>query len=358
MIGRGLAKRLGRFRRRMSPRSPVILAYHRVFESEHDHWALNTPPDTFAEQIEALISVRRVLPLSELLERAREGNTEDEPLAAVTLDDGYHDNYALARPILERLGCPATVFVAAGLVGAEFWWDELALILIETPTLPVTLELTIGGKPHVWDLPAGDAEARRKACSQVQKRLLTLSPEGVEAQMAALRDWARVDVSARRSHRVMTSCELAKLRGGPLAIGAHTVNHPSLPALSACAQRAEIDESRRSLEAITGHPISDFAYPYGHYDGSSVASVRQSAIASACTIVPSIVNRGCDQLRLPRISPAGERRKPAAPGRLSYVARRRLGGCLTPTPIAAIGRLQNGESHGDSRRAHLRRCFA
>src|SRR5580658_10818395 len=124
MIGRGLAKRLGRFRRRMSPRSPVILAYHRVFESPHDHWALNTPPDTFAEQIEALKSVRRVLPLSELLQRAREGNTEDEPLAAVTLDDGYHDNYAFALPILERLDCPATVFVVSGMIDAraEFWW--------------------------------------------------------------------------------------------------------------------------------------------------------------------------------------------------------------------------------------------
>lgn len=42
----------------------------------------------------------------------------------VTLDDGYHDNYTLAYPLLKRLGVPFTVYVTTGYIDnhQEMWW--------------------------------------------------------------------------------------------------------------------------------------------------------------------------------------------------------------------------------------------
>ena len=45
---------------------------------------------------------------------------------AVTLDDGYEDNYLVAAPILKKLGIPATFYVVSDFVGTDrlFWWSR------------------------------------------------------------------------------------------------------------------------------------------------------------------------------------------------------------------------------------------
>ena len=49
--------------------------------------------------------------------RVRNGVPFDEPVAAITFDDGYQDVYENAVPILKRKGIPAAAFVVTDLVG-------------------------------------------------------------------------------------------------------------------------------------------------------------------------------------------------------------------------------------------------
>ena len=51
---------------------------------------------------------------------------------AVSFDDGYLSNLRLAKPILERCGIPASVFVTSGMTGGahDFWWNPLAEALL------------------------------------------------------------------------------------------------------------------------------------------------------------------------------------------------------------------------------------
>ena len=55
---------------------------------------------------------------------------------------------------------PATVFVATGKVDGEteFWWDELEGLLICTPDLPASLDLTLHGRTHSWSLAQSPEE--------------------------------------------------------------------------------------------------------------------------------------------------------------------------------------------------------
>jgi peptidoglycan/xylan/chitin deacetylase (PgdA/CDA1 family) len=46
---------------------------------------------------------------------------------SVTIDDGYVDALQFAKIILEKQNVPATIFVTAGYLGSEFWWDKLDL---------------------------------------------------------------------------------------------------------------------------------------------------------------------------------------------------------------------------------------
>ena len=305
MIGRRLARVVGAVERRLWPRSPVILIYHRIAGPERDLWGLAVSPEAFAEQIQALQGVRQVVSLAELTRRAREGGGGDRPLAAITFDDGYHDAFSAARPVLHRLDCPATVFVTAGLVdsGREFWWDELEFIFLRTDTLPSSLPADLAGAAKATQLP--DAAARRGTCHALRRQFRDMTPAAIEARLAGLRAWAAVARPAREEYRAMTAGEVAALSDGLVAVGAHTMTHPSLPRLSPQAQRAEIAESRRRCEAMTGGPVTQFAYPFGHYNAASVAAAQEAGFTLACATTPGVVRPWSDPFALPRLAPGG-----------------------------------------------------
>lgn len=46
------------------------------------------------------------------------------PWVVITFDDGYHDNYTLAYPMLKRLGVPFTIYITTALIDnqMEAWW--------------------------------------------------------------------------------------------------------------------------------------------------------------------------------------------------------------------------------------------
>lgn len=116
-----------------------ILMYHRVTASRQFD-QLVVSPERFEEQMSALARSRRVVALHDGLQALRSG-TLQQPLVAVTFDDGYLDNLESAAPILARHAIPATVFVttrfceqaavhpryaaAAGAHRVHLDWDEL-----------------------------------------------------------------------------------------------------------------------------------------------------------------------------------------------------------------------------------------
>ncbi|MBM3290001.1 MAG: polysaccharide deacetylase family protein, partial [Candidatus Hydrogenedentes bacterium] len=90
-----------------------VLTYHSVGELDH---AMNVTPENFAEQ------------MAWLADHARLNTLDDAALArpgvAVTLDDGYRDNWHNAAPVLLRHNVPAVVFVVAGKLGDKLVTDD------------------------------------------------------------------------------------------------------------------------------------------------------------------------------------------------------------------------------------------
>ena len=63
-------------------------------------------------------------------------------------------------------------------------------------------------------------------------------------------------------------------RSGLITIGGHTLDHLNLASLPPDQQRHEIIDSKHQIEQEIGHPIHDFAYPYGNYNASAIAVVQ------------------------------------------------------------------------------------
>jgi peptidoglycan/xylan/chitin deacetylase (PgdA/CDA1 family) len=102
----------------------IVVAFHRVQDSQDTH-GLSVGRDMFERHCKFFKRHFDVVPLRDLVSRLEEGKRVDRMLA-ITFDDGYHDNFVNARPVLEALSLPATFFIVSQWIGSETWpwWDR------------------------------------------------------------------------------------------------------------------------------------------------------------------------------------------------------------------------------------------
>jgi peptidoglycan/xylan/chitin deacetylase (PgdA/CDA1 family) len=303
----------------------VILLYHRIADLGADPWSLAVTPRHFAEHLEILSRDYHPVELQRIGSKQR-SDAPPHGAVSVTFDDGYADLLYNARPLLDRYGIPATVFVPAGMIGSthEFWWDELERLLLQPGTLPSALQLNIQGQTCAWALDAAASyspanadhyrhwkawelapTARHALYYSLWNMLQRLPNDQRQSVLDELRVWSGAGVSGRPTHRTLSLEELRALSAGNLIeIGAHTMTHPVLATLPIAEQRSEIQQSRAQLEAIVGRPVSSFAYPYGKlhdYTEETVTVLREGGFTHACLNVVGVVRRATDRYALPRI---------------------------------------------------------
>jgi peptidoglycan/xylan/chitin deacetylase (PgdA/CDA1 family) len=311
-----------RLRNRLAP-GGLILMYHRIAEGP-EPWELAVTPRHFAEHLEVIRRLGRPTRLQDLTARIAERRRPYKNIV-VTFDDGYADNLHAAKPLLERAGIPATVFVVSEQIGRarEFWWDELTRLWLEPGRLPAVLRIVLPDGPYEadlgeeavysedaarrharWRMAHGNDPTRRHAIFRTLWTRMQAMPErDREAALAALRSWAGDTAPARGTHRALTADELAKLAAdGLIEIGGHTASHANLKALPSDAARDQIARGKREVERLLGAPVRSFAYPYGLYAADTAKLVRDSGFTAACTTWPSPVWRGSDPLMLPRMT--------------------------------------------------------
>ena len=247
-----------------------------------------------------------LVPLSALASRLRAGR-RGRPVIALTFDDGYADNLHVAQPLLERYDAPATVFIATGWIdrGEPFWWDGLSGIVMSIEPLPPRISVQVGDEEFTWR-PNPKARNHRRERDELHlalwSRLRVATDDERKVALTQLQNYANSEPEADPYARPMTREELCRLASSPLIeIGAHTMNHSSLPDISPDAQLDEIRGSRRQCAEMTGQLPSSFAYPFGGLDPGTPDLVRTAGFERACSTRQELVWDGVDDMLLPRI---------------------------------------------------------
>jgi peptidoglycan/xylan/chitin deacetylase (PgdA/CDA1 family) len=196
----------------------LVLCYHAV--SERWPAALSVTPEAFERQLHLLSR------------RGFEGATFDRavshasaaPTVAVTFDDAYLSVLELAKPILDDVGFPATVFVPT-----------------DYPARPE--------QPMAWD--------------------------GID-------NW----LGGPHEHelRPMSWDQLGALADAGWEIGSHTCSHARLTSLTDADLARELIESRSTLADRLSRPCVTLAYPYGDHDGRVVEAARVAGYGAAGTL--------------------------------------------------------------------------
>jgi peptidoglycan/xylan/chitin deacetylase (PgdA/CDA1 family) len=276
----------------------VILIYHRVTDLPSDPEMLAVSPENFRAHMEFIKRQFRVLRFEESWSSVK------EPAVVITFDDGYADNALEALPILEEVGVPATFFVSTGRIGVgeEFWWHQLEGMLLRDGEFPARFKLNDASYGQVWD--TSTLAQRQLLYASLNFLMQKIDPERQEDWLGQVRNWGGQGTAGKRIHRSMTREELQRLAASPwTTVGAHTVTHSALSALTEEQQRKEIFTSREDLEDITGTEITTFSYPFGrkvHYNKTSVRLCREAGFKKAASNFPGQVHRWTDPFQLPR----------------------------------------------------------
>jgi peptidoglycan/xylan/chitin deacetylase (PgdA/CDA1 family) len=256
------------------PPGPIILCAHRVV-AEDDPFFPGIRRDRFAAEVAYLARHRRVVPLAEIVDAVVSGRPVRRGAVAITLDDGFADNYTLAWPILAAHGVPATIFLVSDSIesGRLPWPDRLAWILRETAHSRLELR-----GPVTRTFSLATREARLAALEELRGLLKACSTEARRAAMEEIE--AALAVPADHG-QMLTWAQCRTMAAGGITFGAHTATHPILPRTDALEVKRELADSKAAIEARLGRPAAYFAYPNDDWSPSNAEAVEEAGFEAA-----------------------------------------------------------------------------
>lgn len=232
----------------------LILLYHKICELERDWNELAVKPETFINQMRYLQSKYTIIRSDDDWDQC------NQDAVVVTFDDGFEDNYTNAFPILEKLQIPATFFISTGNIDSknEIWCNELVKVIFEGASQNKRFVSQRG--TIQFEFETKNLSQRVELYRVLRQLLLRVSITERNYIMDDLRKWGNIArESGRLTYKMMTADQIKELSESKyMTIGAHTVNHSSLGALSYEEQLYEITESKEKLESITGRKSSCF----------------------------------------------------------------------------------------------------
>jgi peptidoglycan/xylan/chitin deacetylase (PgdA/CDA1 family) len=318
MSRRDALARMLRLRARKQRRRGGILMYHCISEEAYDPWAICVSARAFDDQMAVLARARAVVDLAAFAGGDAYSRTGAQ--LAVTFDDGYVDNLVVALPVLERYEIPATIFVIGNAVGRtrEFWWDGLQRALMSGEPLPDRLDFPFGDGQRAfsvneqpgdieanarWRADSGEISTSRQALFRaLWDAIVVLEPTEQDDAIDYVLSWAGRTSTPPTSRVAVDAEQFSRLADHPLiTLGSHTLDHVSLTDLPAERQHAQISAGHRKIEELSGSRVTRFSYPYGRFDDSSLAAVRELGVDVACNSVPMPAIASDDPHALPRV---------------------------------------------------------
>jgi len=285
----------------------LILGYHGVSIADEHEWnpVLYMTPEQLGYRLELLARRRcTVLPLAEAFTRLFQGDLPKRAVS-ITFDDGAHDFYSVAHPLLRQWGFPATVFLTTYYCQKQLPVFTTASSYILWKGRGKTLDCSgLMGAGARFRLES--VVERRSAWERIQQfaRQAGASAEDKDRLLEDLCDRLGVnygDIRKRRLLHIMSPPEVRAVHAQGTDLELHTHRHRT-PRDQELFRR-EILENRQSIATALGqaHEPRLFCYPSGDCDARFLPWLRELGILGATTCQVGLASRRCDPLLLPRV---------------------------------------------------------
>jgi peptidoglycan/xylan/chitin deacetylase (PgdA/CDA1 family) len=296
---------VGAFKRIKSEYAGIILFYHRFSKTPEKQILPYHDINEFEKQILYLRKYYKIVDMNEVAHVLNNNSKFTRPCIVITIDDGYLDNYTLAYPILKKYDISATIYVTSGLVGTNsgLWLDDIAYALEHAKVRKLYLRELFGDE--VLDISTN--QEKKNAMHKLYCSLLNKNNSGRQDLIQKLFELLKVEKSILNRERLMLNWdEITEMSMNGITLGAHTLSHPSLPALSPESARQEIKYSREIIENKLVKPVVHFAIPNGRKDDFTDdlrEFCRAESFHTVVTTEMGLVGLSSDRFALPRLLP-------------------------------------------------------
>lgn len=308
---------LSRLRANFMQGGAVILMYHRILpeaDARFDYApnGMVVTQKVFDAHMRFLADFYQTITIAELHEYLNTNAVPTRPLAVVTFDDGWLDNYQNAWPILQRYHVPATIFIATNFIdgGNWYWLERLKFVLAHAHKMLATGKLQGSRKNSLADglaaldllhLARGFDARLGHTLTRVAQHAQGLEDHDRSKFMAQIDEIAELsDLPGTRYF--MTWDEIRELADNGFFVGAHTCSHYDLTTITEHEVKEELSTCKTRLESELQYPIEHFAYPYGKNNDSVRTQTENAGFKSSCSTVSGLVNKGSDPYLLNRIN--------------------------------------------------------
>lgn len=227
-------------------------------------------------------------------------SSSKNPVAVITFDDGFMNNFEYAFPILKKYRLPATIFLSTKFIDTdETIWFCRVIQIIESCKIDEI----------VWDgikLKIRTNEEKRLASSKIQEDLKLKSPCEIDKGLDRLCEQLNVRSSILGSpYQMLTRENITEmLDSGLIHFGAHTHKHAILSRLSEADARTEVMTSISEVERFTGVACKTFAYPNGginDYSEFHKQLLKDLNVKTSFSMKDGLSSRKDDYLELQRL---------------------------------------------------------
>jgi peptidoglycan/xylan/chitin deacetylase (PgdA/CDA1 family) len=214
----------------------------------------------FEKQIVHFARNYKVISLDEIVERVKNRDSL-RGCVAITFDDGFKDNYENAYPILKKYNVPATIFLTTGYIedGTAPWFIKLRYIFMKTKKTRFQFSLN----DKTISLPMQTREEKFAASDRAMACLKDCPDNERLPMLNNLCEELEVNDFRKLENLMLTWDQVKEMLESGISFGAHTVSHPILTRMPMDKVEEEIRQSKKTIEAKIGKPVTSFAYPFG-----------------------------------------------------------------------------------------------
>jgi peptidoglycan/xylan/chitin deacetylase (PgdA/CDA1 family) len=243
-------------------RRPVVgVFYHAVSDAPMPHVRHLYPPLTSTQFENALLYLKRhYTPVSyaHLHAHVLDGAPLPPNAVHVSFDDGFAGCYTVARPLLLEHAVPCTFFITTDWIDNQrmFYRNKVSLAIEQLGALGADAgSMVFTALNHAFD-------TRIKTAAQFEAWLRPLV-RADEPKIDMACRMLGIDTGAYLAEHApyMTREQLLGLHEDGFTLGSHTRSHPKLAQVAAAEREAEIVESSRAIQALTGQVAVPFSFP-------------------------------------------------------------------------------------------------
>lgn len=211
----------------------------------------------------------------------------------ISFDDGFHDIYNYAYPILKKYSIPFTIYLTTNFPDkkALIWWVLLERIIMEHD------EIILGnGEKFICN----NLNKKIDLYEIIAERIFTSEINSLELFKIMLVNYLN-DYADRSDNLTLSWDQIAEMsEEGLCTIGSHSVTHPNLIKVSDFDLQFELEESIRIINNKIKKDVSHFSYPHSFWSQEVEDAVKKIGFKTAAMGYGGSVRWRDNKYKLPR----------------------------------------------------------